>query len=119
MCIHYCPGVQKLAGVDASEEEVNELVASTIPIGRVGSKWDIAIAAVFLCSSAARHITGALHLAPLMPSVQLSPLCTRFLGTDHNRIQNRRCKWGMLVIRQWFLVVVEQSLSTFSCTVVY
>ncbi|BDA49426.1 Peroxisomal 2,4-dienoyl-CoA reductase [Coccomyxa sp. Obi] len=51
-------GVQKLAGVDASEEEVNELVASTIPIGRVGSKWDIAIAAVFLCSSAARHITG-------------------------------------------------------------
>lgn len=51
-------GVSKLAGVDVSEEEVNQLVASTIPIGRVGSKWDIAIAAVFLCSPAARHITG-------------------------------------------------------------
>lgn len=65
-----CPGVQKLAGVDASEEEVNELVASTIPIGRVGSKWDIAIAAVFLCSSAARHITGALQTSPLLLSVR-------------------------------------------------
>jgi peroxisomal 2,4-dienoyl-CoA reductase len=53
-------GVSKLAGVDASEEEVNQMVASTIPIGRVGSTWDIAIAAVFLCSPAARHITGAL-----------------------------------------------------------
>lgn len=51
-------GLSKLAGVDASEEEVNAAVASTVPLGKVGSKWDIAIAAVFLCSSAARHLTG-------------------------------------------------------------
>ncbi len=65
------PGVSKLAGVDASEEEVNELVAATIPIGRVGSKWDIAIAAVFLCSPAARHITGACNTcSPANPCLQ-------------------------------------------------
>ena len=51
-------GLSKLAGVDASEEDVNALVASTVPLGKVGAKWDIAIAAVFLCSSAARHLTG-------------------------------------------------------------
>ena len=51
-------GLSKLAGVDASEEDVNALVASTVPLGKVGSKWDIAIAAVFLASSAARHLTG-------------------------------------------------------------
>lgn len=44
--------------MDASEDDVNALVASTVPLGKVGSKWDIAIAAVFLCSSAARHLTG-------------------------------------------------------------
>ncbi|CAL5224536.1 g7235 [Coccomyxa viridis] len=51
-------GLSKLAGVDASKDDVNALVASTVPLGKVGSKWDIAIAAVFLCSSAARHLTG-------------------------------------------------------------
>ncbi|CAK0787667.1 hypothetical protein CVIRNUC_010889 [Coccomyxa viridis] len=51
-------GLSKLAGVDASEEAVNEAVAQMVPIGKVGAKWDIAITAVFLCSSAARHLTG-------------------------------------------------------------
>ena len=53
-------GLSKLAGVDASENEVNAAVASTVPLGKVGAKWDIAIAAVFLCSSAARHLTGVI-----------------------------------------------------------
>jgi hypothetical protein len=57
LCI--AAGLSKLAGVDASEDEVNAAVASTVPLGKVGAKWDIAIAAVFLCSSAARHLTGA------------------------------------------------------------
>ena len=57
MCI--AAGLSKLAGVDASEDKVNAAVASTVPLGKVGAKWDIAIAAVFLCSSAARHLTGA------------------------------------------------------------
>ena len=53
-------GLSKLAGVEASEEVVNEAVAQMVPIGKVGAKWDIAITVVFLCSSAARHLTGVL-----------------------------------------------------------
>ncbi len=67
-------GLSKLAGVDASEDDVNTLVASTVPLGKVGAKWDIAIAAVFLCSSAARHLTGALSSAICsLPHMQYHP----------------------------------------------
>ena len=59
-------GLSKLAGVDASEEAVNEAVAQMVPIGKVGAKWDIAITAVFLCSSAARHLTGVLRCLTLV-----------------------------------------------------
>ena len=76
-------GVSKLAGVDASEEEVNEMVASTIPIGRVGSTWDIAIAAVFLCSPAARHITGAL-LPNSIVSDKVGATCTTCDGAQES-----------------------------------
>ena len=70
--VHVTTGLSKLAGVDASEDDVNALVASTVPLGKVGSKWDIAIAAVFLCSSAARHLTGETfvpHVAAVETSV--------------------------------------------------
>ena len=59
-------GLSKLAGVDASEEAVNEAVAQMVPIGKVGAKWDIAITVVFLCSSAARHLTGVLSCLALV-----------------------------------------------------
>lgn len=96
-------GLSKLAGVDASEEDVNALVATTVPLGKVGAKWDIAIAAVFLCSSAARHLTGVgwvsclvrqntclvmevRTLLPSIPHVTLPPaaiaFCTQGLIVD-------------------------------------
>jgi hypothetical protein len=53
-----CAGLQKLAGVDGGEDAVNRAVAACIPVGHVGAKWDIAIAAVFLASPAARFISG-------------------------------------------------------------
>ena len=59
-------GLSKLAGVEASEEVVNEAVAQMVPIGKVGAKWDIAITVVFLCSSAARHLTGVLSCSSLV-----------------------------------------------------
>ena len=59
-------GCPSWAGVDASEEAVNEAVAQMVPIGKVGAKWDIAIAVVFLCSSAARHLTGVLSCLTLV-----------------------------------------------------
>ena len=47
-------GMTKLApGVD-----VNEIVAQTIPLGRLGTKFDIAMAAVFFCSSGGNYVSG-------------------------------------------------------------
>lgn len=51
------PGMAKLAPADDSSA-VDELVAEMIPLGRMGTKTDIALAAVFLCSSAGGFITG-------------------------------------------------------------
>lgn len=86
-----CAGVSKLAGVDASQDEVSRLVGETIPLGRVGAKWDIAIAAVFLCSDAARHVTGppvpagsagciasSLSVATKMTNMLLHQACKNF-----------------------------------------
>ncbi len=49
------------SGGDADEgtnEAVKELVAEVIPLGRMGSKADIGLAAVYLCSGAAGFVTG-------------------------------------------------------------
>lgn len=59
ICICIVPGLQKLAGVEGGDDAVNSAVAACIPVGHVGAKWDIAIAAVFLASPAARFISGA------------------------------------------------------------
>ena len=51
------PGMTKLAPGDDSDA-IGDLVAEVIPLGRMGTKADIALAAVFLCSSAGGFITG-------------------------------------------------------------
>jgi len=51
------PGMTKLAPGDDSDA-IGDLVAEVIPLGRMGTKTDIALAAVFLCSSAGGFITG-------------------------------------------------------------
>lgn len=51
------PGMTKLAPGDDSDA-IGDLVAEIIPLGRMGAKADIALAAVFLCSSAGGFITG-------------------------------------------------------------
>lgn len=52
-----------------------------IPLGRWGTKWDIAMACVFLCSSAASFVTGDtmvvdgaswMHRPPLLPRSAVS-----------------------------------------------
>jgi len=51
------PGTTKLApGMDSSDME--ELVKEGIPLQRMGQTWDIGMAAVYLCSDAARYVTG-------------------------------------------------------------
>jgi peroxisomal 2,4-dienoyl-CoA reductase len=51
------PGLTKLApGVDS--ESVREIVEGVIPLGRLGTKGDMALAAVFLASPAGHFITG-------------------------------------------------------------
>lgn len=49
-------GITKLAPGIA--EKAQELVASRIPLGKMGRKWDIAIGCVFLASDAASFMTG-------------------------------------------------------------
>eukprot|EP00798_Chlamydomonas_sp_ICE-L_P022710 gene22710-29866_t len=49
-------GMSKLA--PGSEEKMMKMVTETIPLGRMGRKWDIAMAAVFLASPAASFMTG-------------------------------------------------------------
>ena len=44
------------------------MMKETIPLKRVGRKWDIAMAVVFLSSPAAAYITGATILRS-MPSM--------------------------------------------------
>ncbi len=76
-------GLQKL-------DAVNRAVAACIPVGHVGAKWDIAIAAVFLASPAARFISGP---PPATPAGLASCALLRFrasllqgLGSDVKRI---------------------------------
>ena len=42
----------------AAAEQMAELVASHIPLGRMGRKWDIAQACLFLASPAAAFVSG-------------------------------------------------------------
>ena len=50
-------GLAKL--LPGTAEQRDALMKETIPLKRVGSKWDIAMAVVFLSSPAAAYITGA------------------------------------------------------------
>ena len=53
------PGLVDLAGPDAAKQQsLLDYMASTVPLGRVGSPEDVAGAAVFLASSDASFIAG-------------------------------------------------------------
>lgn len=49
-----------LAGLHRSVEEMRAERAASIPMGRAGTAWDVALAAIFLASDEAGFITGAL-----------------------------------------------------------
>jgi 3-oxoacyl-[acyl-carrier protein] reductase len=51
---------QKAQALGISDAEAKQLVCADIPLGHFGDPEDIAAAAVFLASSRAKHITGAL-----------------------------------------------------------
>lgn len=52
-------GMTKLAPGDAESRGVIEkLISERIPAGRMGTKQDIALTSLFLCTSAADYITG-------------------------------------------------------------
>lgn len=46
-------GLTKLGG-----DIAQEAIAQYVPLGRLGTKWDIAMTAVFICSSAGSYVTG-------------------------------------------------------------
>ncbi|KAJ9531542.1 hypothetical protein QJQ45_014998 [Haematococcus lacustris] len=49
-------GMAKLA--PGAEQQAVQLVTSTVPLGRMGRKWDIAMACLFLASPAASYVSG-------------------------------------------------------------
>jgi len=52
------PGAIALYGKEGAQRFVDHHIATT-PLGRLGHPRDIGSAVVFLCSDAARHVTGA------------------------------------------------------------
>jgi len=53
------PGpIRGTAGMSKLAPGFEEMVAQTIPLQRMGERWDIAMAAVYLASSAGRFVTG-------------------------------------------------------------
>lgn len=66
-----CPGPTETPMVSIPTPEQREQLERRIPLGRIGQPEDIAEAAVYLASDAARHVTGAIlavdggaHLVP-------------------------------------------------------
>jgi hypothetical protein len=51
-------GMDKLAPVDMPEDVKAREIAKTVPVGRMGERKDIALACVYLCSSAADFVSG-------------------------------------------------------------
>lgn len=51
-------GTRKLGVSDSAGTATDDRVAATIPAGRIGTTWDIAMAAVFLVSNAGSWISG-------------------------------------------------------------
>lgn len=64
VCIPFtllCPGagtagMAKLAPGPGGAAAMQEVVTSSIPLGRMGTKWDIAMACVYLASPAGRYL---------------------------------------------------------------
>lgn len=52
-------GMSKLAPADGKSME--DMVAASVPIGRMGQKGDIALTCVYLASSAATYVSGVAH----------------------------------------------------------
>ena len=56
MVVCFAAGMEKL--LPGTPEERDAAMKERIPLQRMGRKWDIAMASVFLCSPAAAYITG-------------------------------------------------------------
>lgn len=66
-------GMSKLA--PGKEKDMEAEVARTIPVGRMGERADIALACVYLASSAASFVSGAHFDACVAANVAPVPCC--------------------------------------------
>lgn len=57
-CNAIAPGFIKTEMTDALPDQARERLMAAIPMGSLGEPWDVAQAALFLVSDAARYITG-------------------------------------------------------------
>ena len=44
-------------GAGADQRMMEEMIGAHVPLGRMGTKWDVAMAAVFLCCEGATYVT--------------------------------------------------------------
>ncbi|KAK9818709.1 hypothetical protein WJX74_000456 [Apatococcus lobatus] len=74
-------GTAGMTKLFAGGDDAMQHYMKTIPLGRLGTKWDIAMAVNYLCSSAARYVTGAtlvvdggewMYRPPLIPREAVS-----------------------------------------------
>eukprot|EP00568_Trieres_chinensis_P000364 CAMPEP_0183309424 /NCGR_PEP_ID=MMETSP0160_2-20130417/25336_1 /TAXON_ID=2839 ORGANISM="Odontella Sinensis, Strain Grunow 1884" /NCGR_SAMPLE_ID=MMETSP0160_2 /ASSEMBLY_ACC=CAM_ASM_000250 /LENGTH=310 /DNA_ID=CAMNT_0025473451 /DNA_START=27 /DNA_END=956 /DNA_ORIENTATION=- len=88
------PGTTKLApGLDG--EAVDDIVAEGVPLGRMGTAFDIAMAAVYLCSEGAgSYVTGDvlvvdgghwLYKPPMVPREMVSELSRKVEAKSRNQ----------------------------------
>ncbi|CAF1017415.1 unnamed protein product [Rotaria sordida] len=53
-------GFSKLGGSLMDTDSSNNPLLETIPLKRIGTKWDVAMSVLYLCSSAGQNITGTI-----------------------------------------------------------
>lgn len=53
-------GFTKLGGSLADVDNSNHPMLEAVPIKRLGTKWDIAMSVLFLCSTAGQNISGSI-----------------------------------------------------------
>ena len=68
------PGLAKL--LPGTPEQVDAAMKESIPLKRVGRKWDIAMAVVFLSSPAAAYMTGELATTSYYPYPDTGTNCS-------------------------------------------
>jgi len=88
------PGFTKLSSEDI-EKKAAQFAQQTIPTGRMGTKFDIAMACVFLCSAAGEYISGHIMVVDGANWVWKPPMVPRAAVSANARAKEKRSRAKM------------------------